>query len=252
MFRFSIEERLHRRGESQNYSVPKLFSSVKSTRGEFSYISVILTADRGYGKYRIMDILDRHGYSSIFVMADHPISVHPFEGSSHFNLGMDELLEEDEGGETIFTVEEGDGAESTVLECIAELENRQLRKFIVLDGGKLGLALFIVSYRRAGRFSKLRALAVREPKRKSVAKIVRFIYDLPNIYIKDLEKWIGKLLSGVDDSDLFIQEGNSSLRSRTRNELKKHGPLTRGQRCVDWFVLRRFRVTATLGAVIPT
>lgn len=56
----------------------------------------IFTAHSGYGCPQFLDLQSEFGYSSIFIMPENLISVHPFVSSTHINGVRSDFLANDE------------------------------------------------------------------------------------------------------------------------------------------------------------
>ena len=124
-----------------------------------------MTADRGYGKLAFLDAMTDSGVSSLFVMPDNVIASHPFVSSSHLDAGRDDLDESMRDGEQV--VENEDTGDDT-------------NPFVVEDGGRLGSESRSARFESRERNSSRWAFCVREPSRKGLAKLVRFIADMPS------------------------------------------------------------------------
>lgn len=129
-------------------------------------------------------------------------------------------------------------------------------QFVVDDSPILGqTALKAVSIINGSMLGKRRAvaLAIREYGTAKRAKILRFIYAVPPCIAKSLDQWVAVPKANISvNNALFRSENNPNmLRCECERSLKLTCvPLTIGQRCADWFELRKFRVTGTSAGLI--
>ena len=157
LFRIVLAIRFRRRGEQQTESVRKLFSILMDGRGEEALNGCIATADRGYEKQKFIEVLSAFGVSSVFVMLNHLLRVHPFVASSYLDPRRADLeYNEDEhtGGSTSDRQSASVGS-NAVIEEIAlppseNVENMEVlcdrrRRFIIDDSPKLGPDAFIAT-----------------------------------------------------------------------------------------------------------
>lgn len=64
-------------------------------------------------------------------------------------------------------------------------------------------------------------------------------------------KWVYCPRSIPSQNDVFSTDSIDVLRNNILTELEQEcHALTRGQRCADWFLLRKFRITATIAAKV--
>ena len=253
LFRFTIDSRLHRRGEGRIESVRQLLKNVQEGRGELSTRSTIFTADRGYSSPAFMKEMSSFGYSCILIMPEHLLSVHPFVSLSHLDGVNADLIANDNEARNHGDEEAQceDGPETTVEGTVGSFP-ASLRKFIVDDNGKLGPAIY--SAKKVGvcdRNAKTKAYAVREPCKGTLANVLRFQLDMPTEMSTTITHWVYCKHGTRLTSDIFHAGTDDNLRNETRRALLQNcHALTRGQRCADWFILRRFRVTATVASKV--
>ena len=77
LFRVTLAVRFRRRGESQFENVSKMLDLVFEGRGERSLHGFVLTADRGYGRIELMQMLLDKSIGSVCVMPHHINNCHP-------------------------------------------------------------------------------------------------------------------------------------------------------------------------------
>lgn len=99
-----------------------------------------------------------------------------------------------------------------------------------------------------------RACAIREPGSRRKLKFLRFYMEIKTEMKRRLNKWVTSQKENCKKNDLENDSKAQKVRGRkeaTREALHVNcTPLTRGQRCEDWLVTRRLRVTVTTGADI--
>ena len=102
IFRIVLGLRFSRRGESQEDNVNKLLDSLLSGLGQVSVSGLVLTADRGYAKMKLMKRLMGLGIGSMFIFPEHLLRCHPFVGQSFLNVGRldDDESDDDRGADT--------------------------------------------------------------------------------------------------------------------------------------------------------
>ena len=90
--------------------------------------------------------------------------------------------------------------------------------------------------------------------KKAELKTLRFFYSGPPGHVVGSfgSKWIAiKKTEAVPSNTLFHGEKRSDRQVSVENLLSLHcSPLTCGQRCADWFLMRSFRVTGTMAASV--
>lgn len=139
------------------------------------------------------------------------------------------------------------------------------KQFVIDDGPFLGPALFRAE-KHGGRNNSpsdtLEALGVREYGSKTHYKVLRFMYfangrlcDAPNC-------WVGMPPSHNYTNHLFIRREDNGCNEIPSDEsthfmdivevvlLNECTAYTASQRTADWFILRKSRITATLGGKI--
>eukprot|EP00737_Agarophyton_chilense_P003620 gb/GEZJ01004291.1/.p1 GENE.gb/GEZJ01004291.1/~~gb/GEZJ01004291.1/.p1 ORF type:complete len:189 (-),score=19.47 gb/GEZJ01004291.1/:1642-2208(-) len=91
LFRVVMALKFERRAEKHVESFRKLLQIFFNGRGEGAMSSLILSADRGYGKELFMSLFVEARVESVFVMSDHLLKVYLFVALSYLNPGkMDE------------------------------------------------------------------------------------------------------------------------------------------------------------------
>lgn len=99
-----------------------------------------------------------------------------------------------------------------------------------------------------GEVGVARACAVREPARGAVGKIIRLKYDHSDLLAQHALAWVARPVDGDAGSTLFDEEHTVPWMSAVHDALLiECVALTKGQCCADSFLLRPFRLTATLG-----
>lgn len=268
LFRITLMSRFHRRGEQQVDTVERLIRSVQECQGEMSCRSAILTADRGYGRERFLRVIQEKGLSLLFVMPDHVLSIHPFNALSRLDCTREDLIHyQEEESETIPADDtagiidedatrvqnntECDTIQRLSVEDIGGVTN--MADFIIDDDPLYGMACFSAKRRGSQRNASERAVAIREPTRQPVANIIRFRYDLPASLSTQVMCWVASTMPIGTKRNLYSDEklvgDEQTWNPRIIEFLDVQcTPLTIGQRCADWFLLRRFRLTATIAA----
>lgn len=90
IFCFILTLGIHHQGEGVKDAVRMLSCNITDSRWEFSSRLVVPTADCSYRKPRIKNIIRESGLSSIFIMPEHVIIMHPVIASSQ--LGSEERI----------------------------------------------------------------------------------------------------------------------------------------------------------------
>lgn len=78
LFRIILMSSFHRWSEQQVDTVGRLIRSVQECKGETSCRSIILTAYKGYGRERFLQVIQEKGLSMLFVMPVHVLLFHLF------------------------------------------------------------------------------------------------------------------------------------------------------------------------------
>lgn len=140
--------------------------------------------------------------------------------------------------------------------------NERRKKFIIDDHPDLGPEVFVATKSVPGvtqqmGHNKLVAIAVRERGTSKFSRILRFMHSIPQSIQESINTWIAVPKANLSlNNTLFsgkVVGGNHLVRVREviESKLKSYTvPLTLGQRCADWFVLRQFRVTGTMAGSI--
>lgn len=97
-----LMSRFQRRGEQQVDTDERLIRSLQYCQGDMSCRSSFLAADKGYGRERLLRVIQEKGLSFLFVMADCVLSVHPFNALSQLDCTREDLIHHrEEESETI-------------------------------------------------------------------------------------------------------------------------------------------------------
>ncbi|PXF42597.1 hypothetical protein BWQ96_07692 [Gracilariopsis chorda] len=222
LFRVLLTLRFWRQGEKNTDSVNNMLGSLLDGRSEEALNACHVTADRGYGKWSFQEIIPRHGLSCVMFMAEHLIECHPSVAKSFLLPCKEYELTDEECGEE--TISGHDGLASTVAptenilprgsdsvneqnstlpkrntfdEC--NVNDSRLRYcpgvFVVDESPGLGNEYYCATKLVAGMAKKVRtdrmmAIAVREHGTEKYAKVLRFVYIIPNPLQKALHTWI--------------------------------------------------------------
>ena len=176
-----------------------LIDAVLEGRGESSFHGFTLTADRGYGKYSLVQELFCKGISAIFVLPEHLIRCHPFVGRSFLSVArLDDEESESEASENLNT-EEGNCRSNfvtnwdSVQSRCGRMDFDRPKNFIVEDGPEAGQAAFFATKTLRGQGSgrsKITAVAIRERGTEKFSKVIRFLYNLPSSFSDSLKNWV--------------------------------------------------------------
>ena len=247
-------------------------------RGEQSLTGVTITADRGYAKQEVLCMLSNKGLISMFVMPEHLLRCHPFVGSSFLMPAREDDNEQPFGDDfEADTVPPSPSAgsggiptqseatrlneqEAAVLSqnassqgeepcaglplmrhagvCEEYLDRR--KTFIIDDAPSTGPAVFSASKRLDGTRSYMSAVAVRKRGTEKFAKILRFLFDVPQVMGKQLNAWIAVPKLERYEQYLFsgLASGSLSASMSTKRIIEdaiaqKCSVLSIGQRCAD-------------------
>ena len=259
LFRVVFQLRFRRRHEKLQYCVEKVMSNLLETRGDLSRQGIVVVADRGYAKRHVLNALMDQGLSCFGVMPEFVLECHPFVGKSYLKIApfVDDEEDEDPEGEE----ERGNAEEYDDERVLFDRPNR----FVVEDGPTLGPGVSVAKsfYKPKDRGrEELTAIAVREYGNAKHSKIIRFMYSMRSPWPESLFTWVaipyersfrGHLFTTRDDSRRIVEPDAQTYRPvMEQHFLDCCEVLTVGQRCADWFVMRQFRVTATVGSRIIT
>lgn len=89
-----LDGRFRRRGEKKDLDATSALKRAFDSRGEVALNSVMLTADRDYGRPSFLEEVRKLGPSFLFVMPNHIVRYHPFVARSAFNPGYDDEVEQ--------------------------------------------------------------------------------------------------------------------------------------------------------------
>ncbi|PXF45277.1 hypothetical protein BWQ96_04976 [Gracilariopsis chorda] len=258
LLRLVLALHFRRPGESQLDLVRRLFTVLTEGRGGRATNNCIVTADRGYGKASFMELLPEFGFSSVFVMPDHLICVHPF-------IHLLPLRASTPAG---------------VMWRKVTKWVRRLRMFSLWIQVKTGIVALLRTFSSTGGevlfsttthslewslFSRRRmleppvlgqkkdtAVDVCEQVTEKFANILRFMYTFPTSLQERLNKWIAVAKRSYSLQNVLYTrrridgEQVSNLRTNVEQVIGSICvPLTVEKRCADWFVLRQFRVVGT-------
>lgn len=168
LFRFVLQLRFRRRGESHMENVKKLLSPMMDHRGDNSLKGVLLMVDRGYGTEKMLEEIAKFGVSRFVIMPDHSLKCHPFVAKSRFKLDRSEASSSLSNEKT--NVGNGSGEQ-----FLYDMPGR----FVIDDDPSLGPASFrpIKSVsRKQTQEERREAIAVREYGSKAHCKVLRFMY----------------------------------------------------------------------------
>ena len=192
---------------------------------------VNVTFDRGYGKRDVVDAFTSRGFD-VTTFAATVGSRHPFLSATEVDNYKSRLAR-------------ANASTSTIQEM-----SRECEPWIFDENEHLGSEVRIASLSHPNR-KTIYAASVREVfDRKVDTKMLRFfltgdeVQQMSNTWICVPKK------SKVQQNTLF--DGvPSSLKYNAENRLLQNcNPLTIGQRCADWFLMRTFHLTGTVGASI--
>lgn len=245
--RIVLALRFRRRGEALTDALRQLLTIFFEGRGEQARSGFLITADRGYGKTTVLDLLSSFGVAALFVMPDHILRAHPFVAESYLNPCRGDIVDSD-----------GDGDANHSSENVEQFMDRR-RAFIVPDHPKLGNAIFAASKTcrvsgvggATGANRTVSAVAVREHGTSKVCKVLRFIHSLPPFVTSEISKWIAVPKHGCFLGKTLFAGNENGLQKSCEDVLSRFcKPLTLAQRCADWFLLRQFRITGTNAGTI--
>lgn len=254
LFRTALGIRFRRRGISQAQNVRALFTHITNDESSLSLRGGSVTADRGYAKVECVAELCSLGFGAVMIFPLCLKDCHLFAAASVNNRRSDNLLDgrDDSASE-----------DDIACECRPRfLPATRPRKFVVDDKPLLGPAALMAttSFTVSGESArtsaiKVAAVAVRERGDNDQAAVHRFVVAMPDVTNADLAlKWIAVPYKTLEDpsNTLFARSRRSadeSVLSFAETVLKSTCfPLTVQQRCADWFIMRKFRVTGTTAA----
>ncbi len=218
--------RSQKRGYSQAEAVGGFLDNVKST----SRSKATVVHDRGYGGVTMMGQIDERNLKSLNVVIDHDLGGHAFYPASRDATDRSRYKPPAKQPEKTYTPKVSD-------------------EFLVDDEPRLGYDQFW-----AERGNML-AVACREPNRNASCKVVRFTLmggwprnllmgtyvAVPNsVPTTDQASTVFYPRSDRVRVEEYVEEAESFLTTRTTF-------WTASQRSAEWFVLRGFTITATLG-----
>lgn len=97
----------------------------------------------------------------------------------------------------------------------------------------------------------VKAVAVQEPGRYAAANVIGFQYELLAKMTCIIENWVSCQNFKQLETELFERCFDADMRTELQKSLQKFATqLTRGQLCADWFLLQKFRITATVSEKI--
>jgi hypothetical protein len=275
--RVTVYVRFRRRGQRQEENVETMLSSVLREFGSQSVHGLVITADRGYGKIRMLQSLMSRGVHSLFIMPEHLVQCHPFVAKSFLHAGR---LDEDEIEREAVNSSSEEGAENSV-DSNAELEeefealaqnmrrSNHPRSFVIDDDPVQPPSVFYATKKvraprmegREAQREQIVAVAIRERGTEKFSKVLRFMHNLPEPMSRLTNTWIATprpetcahLLFGAwskrnSPSQWPTPDENSEKCCVARHVMDRCQVLTIGQRCADWFILRRYRITGTIAS----
>jgi len=83
LFRTTLMAKFRRRGEAQVPNVEKLLDGLLEAREEQKLTGFLVTADRCYGNFEMVQKLGTRGIGFMFIMPEHLLKCHPFVGQSY-------------------------------------------------------------------------------------------------------------------------------------------------------------------------
>ena len=227
LFRVTLMIMFRRRGEGQSANVSNLIGTLLEGGGEQSLHGLIITADRGYGSFSLIQNLLTSGIGSIVIMPEHLLRCHTFVGETYFRCTRNDEEQEDscadrhinangierpqaeaqEGSENVISGNASEAADAenerytTSNEGVTETTAVQTvfdrrRTFVIDDSPSTGPSSFfaIQSVRTSGGSatgtSQVTAVAVWEQGTKHFNKIIRFMYSVPSTISRSIETWI--------------------------------------------------------------
>jgi hypothetical protein len=159
-----------------------------------------VTADRGFGKQSLVELFQRKGIGSLFIMREDLLKCHPFIGASHLRITRAEDIEsatealngersdeEDSHCETFGEVAVGAAADGEA----AGGEDEPILKtpFLIEDDAGMGQEAFFARLRSRSQ-NAVQAVAIREHGDEKFCKILRFLYAMPPSIGHWLNCWV--------------------------------------------------------------
>lgn len=132
------------------------------------------------------------------------------------------------------------------------------RQFIIPNGCRRGNVVFHAHFMQSGFTTEYKACAVRESGTSKVSKVIRFSSMMLAELGKVMNCWVYSKKPDGQGMRTYFFEGNSVMYVKDLEKRIKAQCmiLTIGQRCVDWFIPRTFRITVTLAleifVIVPT
>ena len=246
--------RFRRREESQFMSAKKLFNTVLEGIGKEALSLMQVTADRGFGKEMFTNIVREWGMSFIFIMPEHLPHVHPFVASSYIseenNSVESSLLSGIQHGSSTTPSNVQDSGNDEV----STSDSSSMRIFVIPDSAILGQEVFCADKYLPGTIQAKRksvAVAVREHGNEKKSKVVCFMYSVSPSLSSILDAWVAVPNDYIKfDRHLFNGLGDKLAKECELFLKQSCFPLTIGQRCADWFIMRRIRITGTNAGLI--
>lgn len=266
LFRLVLLHRFRRRGEDGATGVRAVLSALTDGRGETSLVSCILAADRGYGKPEFIDVIRRFRLSTLLIHPTHNLRSHPFVALSQFKPGTNMPSDDEDDldvlpGTASSASAGASGADDRGPEednALAGMQTDRPARFVIPNLQGEGNTAVTARMSVPGLAQDYRACAVREAGALSVSKVLLFSYMLPQAMRRRCDGWTWVTRSGdMPPKNILVplaeyeRTSNDPVSTALLETLQgvlrgRCHILTVGQRCADWFVLRQFRITATL------
>ena len=218
--------RLRVQGDKEEQNVSELLKCLPSSEGLQRKMTI--TFDRGYGKMNFVKSVSALG-ANVLTIAATVGSRHPFI--------TDEEIKEFQKKQSAKNV-----SSATVTRKLKLIED-----WVVSATEKLG-AEARVAKKNLEDGKMLYATVVRDVfDRKVDSKLMRFFSSGP-MATGLAHKWIAMRKKTTVLETLFVEtKGHSESKLAMESKLKENcDPLTVGQRCADWFLMKSFRLTGTM------
>lgn len=225
-----------------------------------------MTADRGYGKKYVLDILTSFAIGSIFVMPENLLRSHPFVGASFPNVSREEVVKtdgKDDGicsqahcsdSEVEGSVNRSSGNVLNNPDSVVTL-NRH-KQYVIDDDPKLWQELFMASSGLTGAHSTLgqrrvTAVVIREHGTSKFAKVLHFSHALQPELSSKVDQWVTVPKMAALNADILLAPNSKGVLKACKEGLRSNCfQLTTGQRHAHWFLLRQFRITGTNAGIL--
>lgn len=175
-----------RMGEGEEAGACAVMERLLKGQAHQSLSSLIVTADRGYGRDSFLNYLRGKGIISIFVMSDHLARLHPFLPAPFLRVDPSEEIDSFLNADDDEYQDDGEDTANVYDDMDDDYVN-----FIIPEGGSEGPASFTAVRKDSTRApSRLQATPIRIKSGDRISKVIRFYHDQPARLSTTLGVWI--------------------------------------------------------------